>query len=73
MVGQEHDVSVMHYGCSGLWVKYTCYTCNTQIDTGQKVFIEGWEERRAEFLENHPCKEIRDETRYQIVDYGEDP
>lgn len=69
---KEHDVRMMRYGCKGSWVMYTCHTCNALIDTGQTFFSEGWEKRKAEFLKNHPCKEIKDETSYRVVDYGED-
>jgi hypothetical protein len=60
-----HDVGVMIYGCSGLWVKYTCHTCNVGIDTGQRLFDATWEERKKNFLKDHPCKEVRDETKYR--------
>ncbi len=67
----EHDVRMMRYGCSGYWVKYTCYTCNAIIDTGQTFFVEWWEEKKVIFLKDHPCKEIKDETSYKIIDFDE--
>ncbi|KKT41672.1 MAG: hypothetical protein UW28_C0007G0004 [Parcubacteria group bacterium GW2011_GWA2_44_13] len=68
---KEHDVRVMCYGCSGCWAKYTCYTCNVAIDTGQTFLDDKWGERKKNFLKDHPCEEVKDETRYRVVSYDD--
>ena len=66
---KNHDVRMKRYGCSGLWVRYVCHTCNAEIDTGQTFFLDGYKEKKDQFFKDHPCQEIKNDTRYRIADY----
>lgn len=70
----EHDVRKNIFGCSGLWVKYTCATCEMTIQSDSKSLIDGkkWEEDLKKFLNDHPCPNIKDETQYRIIRNDED-
>lgn len=70
----EHDVRKEFFGCKGLWVLYTCATCEVTIQSDNKSLIDGkeWEKTLKNFLNDHPCSNIKDETQYRIIRNDED-